>query len=143
MELELYRKRSASDSDLSGSENDDSSDEEPKKTRIQKKAKLTIEVDEEVDDEQENVEVKVIDSEEPGEEKPEETRRGSAQKTNQGGDLEGHHCVEISVPLEVKKETTKDLLTVFSDLIVVKFKKNESYETVKGRWCLPCSIEPM
>jgi len=41
------------------------------------------------------------------------------------------------MPHEVKKETIKDLLTIFSDLVVVKFKKNESYKMVKGRWCLP------
>lgn len=47
---------------------------------------------------------------------------------------------EFSVPqeLNVKKDSTKDLLTIFSDLVTVKFKRNEDEETVKGRWCLIC-----
>ena len=45
-----------------------------------------------------------------------------------------------SVPQEfnVKKDSTKDLLTIFSDLVNVKFKQNGYFETVRGRWCLLC-----
>ena len=32
----------------------------------------------------------------------------------------------------MKKETTKDLLTICSDIVVVKFKTEETYKTVKG-----------
>jgi hypothetical protein len=39
----------------------------------------------------------------------------------------------------VKKDTTKDLLTIFSDIVTVQFKKKSgAIETVKGRWCFPC-----
>lgn len=39
----------------------------------------------------------------------------------------------------MKKDTTKDLLTIFSDIVTVQFnKKNGAVETVRGRWCLPC-----
>lgn len=38
-----------------------------------------------------------------------------------------------------KVDTTKDLLTIFSDRVDVKFmKKDGSYEVVRGRWCLVC-----
>jgi hypothetical protein len=128
------RKHSASDSDSSGS--NDSSEEEPasnaRPRRVRKKVKRAdASADEEEDDEKEVVEVEVIDDEKPGEEEPEEERE-------RHGDLEDRHRVGISLPLDVKKETTKDLLLIFSDLVVVKFKKKESYETIKGRWCLPC-----
>ena len=55
-----------------------------------------------------------------------------------GGDLDDRHHVKIPLALAVKKEKTRDLLTIFSDLVVVKFKKGELCETVKGRWCLCC-----
>jgi hypothetical protein len=48
---------------------------------------------------------------------------------------------EFSIPqqLNVKKDSTKDLLTIFSDLVTVKFKRNSAdMETVRGRWCLLC-----
>ncbi|KAF8469357.1 hypothetical protein DFH94DRAFT_795794 [Russula ochroleuca] len=88
------QKQSASKSESTESRND-SSDEEPRTSRVRKKVKQAIDIDEEVKNEQEEVEV---------------------------------------------EETTKDLLMIFSDLVVVKFKMKETYETVKGRWCLPCKI---
>jgi hypothetical protein len=53
-------------------------------------------------------------------------------------DLEEHHRAEIPTLLPVKKDSTKDLLTIFSDRVTVKFKSGETFETIKGRWCLPC-----
>jgi hypothetical protein len=38
----------------------------------------------------------------------------------------------------LKRDTTKDLLTIFSQSVVVKFKKDNQSEKKKGRWCLPC-----
>ncbi|KAI0268075.1 hypothetical protein BGY98DRAFT_1101651 [Russula aff. rugulosa BPL654] len=83
-----------------------------------------------VDDEPEEDAVKIVDLEEPQEE-----CWGTVQKKNKGCNLEGHHHVKISEQLEVKKETTKDLLTICLNIIVVKFKTKEMYEIVKGQWC--------
>jgi len=38
----------------------------------------------------------------------------------------------------MKKDSTRDLLTIFSDLVTVKFKKGTQSETSRGQWCLPC-----
>ncbi|KAH9028181.1 hypothetical protein EDB84DRAFT_1258119, partial [Lactarius hengduanensis] len=38
----------------------------------------------------------------------------------------------------VKTDSTKDILLLFSQITSVKFKKNDTYETVKGRWCNLC-----
>jgi hypothetical protein len=49
--------------------------------------------------------------------------------------------VEVAAPYEkaVKTDSARDLLTVFSDRIDVKFtKKDGSFEVLKGRWCLLC-----
>jgi hypothetical protein len=53
-------------------------------------------------------------------------------------DLADRHNAEIPSALVVKNESVKDLLTIFSDLVVVKFTKGDRDETVKGRWCLVC-----
>ncbi len=58
---------------------DDSLNEGPPKCHHCKKVKPMTEVNEEVDNEQEEVEIEVVDSEELGE-KPEEEHRQSAQK---------------------------------------------------------------
>ena len=156
------RKHSISESDSSG--DDDTSDEEAKTRKARKRVKHTTGVDEEVEDVQNNVEV--IDMEELDDELDDERPRGSAQRHNkvfsqtlycsnrrlpieQEGDLEDRHRVEIPSTLMTKKDSTRDLLTIFSDILVVKFKmankddvvegfEETVYETVKGRWCLPC-----
>ena len=57
----------------------------------------------------------------------------------QGGNgLEEQHEIKIGTLLAVKKETTKDLLTIFSDTVNVKFKKGDEHEKIKGGWCMPC-----
>jgi hypothetical protein len=53
-------------------------------------------------------------------------------------DLEERHRAEIPMLLPVKKDSTKDLLMIFSDRVTVKFNSGETVETIKGRWCLPC-----
>jgi hypothetical protein len=53
-------------------------------------------------------------------------------------DLEERHQGDIPDTLIVKKDTTKDLLTIFSDRLTVKFKKGGITKAVKGRWCNPC-----
>jgi len=56
----------------------------------------------------------------------------------QASDLEDRHRSEIPAVLVVKNESTKDLLTVFSDLVTVNFKKENKTTNLKGRWCLLC-----
>jgi hypothetical protein len=53
-------------------------------------------------------------------------------------DLEYRHRGEIPAVLVVKKDSTKDLLTIFSDLVTVNFKKGEVTTNARGRWCLLC-----
>jgi len=50
-----------------------------------------------------------------------------------GGNLEELHQSNIPTKLKVKAESTKDLLLIFSECVMVKFKKeNDSYEMVVG-----------
>lgn len=59
----------------------------------------------------------------------------------QGEGDDGNDDRDRYIPQEynVKKDSTKDLLTVFSDLVTVKFRQqNGDVETAKGRWCLLC-----
>jgi hypothetical protein len=53
-------------------------------------------------------------------------------------ETEGPHQIDIPVELRVKKDSTKDLLTIFSARVTVNFKKGENTETVSGRWCMIC-----
>ena len=56
-----------------------------------------------------------------------------------GGNLEELHQSNIPTKLKVKAESTKDLLLIFSECVMVKFKKeNDSYEMVVGWWCNAC-----
>jgi hypothetical protein len=61
--------------------------------------------------------------------------------TEQDSGLEDHHIIKAPMELSVKKDTMKDLLTVFLDIVTVQFKKSSVVvETVRGRWCLPCKL---
>jgi hypothetical protein len=50
----------------------------------------------------------------------------------QASDLEDRHCGEIPVALVVKNDTTKDLLTIFLDIVTVNFKKVDKMTNLKG-----------
>jgi hypothetical protein len=52
--------------------------------------------------------------------------------------LQERHKIDIGSLLAVKKEKTKDLLTIFSDIVEVKFKKGDGHQMLRGWWCLPC-----
>ncbi len=54
----------------------------------------------------------------------------------QASDLEDQHRGKIPAALVVKNESMKDLLTIFSDLVTVNFKKENKMTNLKGRWCL-------
>lgn len=47
-------------------------------------------------------------------------------------ELEDHHHADISESLIVKKDSTRDLLLIFSDHLKVQFTKGETSETLKG-----------
>ncbi|KAH9041793.1 hypothetical protein EDB85DRAFT_1886448 [Lactarius pseudohatsudake] len=147
IKLKNSRKRPASESESEESEDEESSDDEPK-VRCKKRAKqaraTSAELDEIVNDSgPEVVEVEVVDGGDDGasDNEPDEERQSSAQGKKRGDDLEDRHRVKIPSQVGVKKGLTKDLLTIFSDHVVVKFMKNEGYETVKGWWCLPCKAD--
>ena len=54
-------------------------------------------------------------------------------------DLGSKHHSEIPEVLPTKKDTTKDLLLMFSDRLTVVFKlKGGETETLTGQWCLIC-----
>ncbi|KAN0124317.1 hypothetical protein V8E52_001966 [Russula decolorans] len=61
-----------------------------------------------------------------------------SEDAEQASDLEDQHRGEIPGVLVIKSDTTKDLLTVFSDLVTVNFKKGNKTTNLKGRWCLIC-----
>ena len=48
------------------------------------------------------------------------------------------HQLDLPIELRVKKDTTKDLLTIFSARVTVNFRKGQNNETITGRWCLLC-----
>jgi hypothetical protein len=53
--------------------------------------------------------------------------------------LDDIHRAGIPDQKAVKADSTRDMLTVFTDKVSVKFThKNGGTETVKGRWCLIC-----
>ena len=151
------RKRQASDE----SSNDDSSSasEGPSQKRKPRKRKKQPEV---YDDDQSNLDIipEEVEDEheegggadvEPGDEVSNNILAYGFRKftslqgeTEQDSGLEDRHIIEAPAELFVKKDTTKDLLTIFSDIVTVQFKKKDAVETVRGRWCLPCkSVQSM
>jgi hypothetical protein len=53
----------------------------------------------------------------------------------QASSLEEQHYGEIPEALVVKADSTRDLLTIFSDKLSVNFKTREDTTNLKGRWC--------
>ena len=51
---------------------------------------------------------------------------------------EDRHQLDIPLEYRVKKDTTKDLLTIFSARTNVNFKKGQTSEQISGRWCMIC-----
>ncbi|KIM61911.1 hypothetical protein SCLCIDRAFT_120776 [Scleroderma citrinum Foug A] len=47
--------------------------------------------------------------------------------------------LSILVPCRTKKQNTKDLLTIFSNTITVRFAKEDgTSEMLRGWWCMIC-----
>ena len=61
-------------------------------------------------------------------------------EAEQESSLEDHHLIEAPTELSMKKDSMKDLLPIFSDIVIVQFKKKDAVETVRGHWCLPCKL---
>jgi hypothetical protein len=53
-------------------------------------------------------------------------------------ETEDRHQLDIPIEIRVKRDTTKDLLTIFSARTTVNFKKGLNSETINGRWCMLC-----
>ncbi|KZS92167.1 hypothetical protein SISNIDRAFT_486701 [Sistotremastrum niveocremeum HHB9708] len=55
---------------------------------------------------------------------------------------------ELPPSRPTKKESVRDLLTIFSDTVKVKFTVKDddnevvAVQTLKGRWCLVCREDP-
>jgi hypothetical protein len=56
----------------------------------------------------------------------------------QNSDLEDRHRGDIPAALAVKNDTTRDLLTIFSDHVFVNVEVKKKLTKTKGRWCLIC-----
>jgi hypothetical protein len=126
-----------------------SSDEEHEDQHPHKKMKhVNHDTDEEVEvDQVEDEEPEVVDDEDEAvaEEEGEKVSCSAAVQViklmwmiKEASDLEEQHHGEIPDELIVKNDTTKDLLTIFSDRLNVNFKKRNKITELKGRWCLPC-----
>lgn len=57
-------------------------------------------------------------------------------------ELEDRHHTDILESLIVKKDSTRDLLLIFSDCLKVQLTKGKTSETLKGQWCLQCKCCP-
>ena len=130
------------------SDDDASSGDEWKVLHPRKKVKHADEADEEVEEEvvsEELEEVDEADDEQPDNNKGENVSCCAAVHqvrltwiVKEASGLEEQHRGEILEALAVKKDTMRDLLTVFSDRFTVKFKKGDKIQVLKGQWCLPC-----
>ena len=53
--------------------------------------------------------------------------------------MQDKHHGELQAARHVKKQNTKDLLTIFSDRVTVRFINMDAREELKlGRWCMVC-----
>ncbi|KIM58355.1 hypothetical protein SCLCIDRAFT_55519, partial [Scleroderma citrinum Foug A] len=53
-------------------------------------------------------------------------------------DLGNEHCAEVMPAHKIKKRNTKDLLTIFTDRVRVKFVIAGKVDLLWGRWCMIC-----
>ena len=65
-----------------------------------------------------------------------QSQADTSQLVKEGNNLKKRHHGEIPESSIVKKDTTKDLLTVFSDHVTINFKKaSGKIQALQGRWC--------
>jgi hypothetical protein len=149
------RKRPATTRTDDDNSSADESDSEPQVSHCRKKAKhsnktwTVEEVDEHEPDTEEVDEGELEDNESM--DNPDKGKEDEVQSSNhihkfcsyltswQGDNgLQKQHEIEIGLLQPVKKDSMKDLLTVFSDILDVKFKKGDGYQKLRGRWCMLC-----
>ncbi|RDB17308.1 hypothetical protein Hypma_001668 [Hypsizygus marmoreus] len=131
------RKRQASDNE----ESDDTSDGDTCSRHQKKSARKAPAAQTTDDEEPEEPEVKVVDDNIAGEgqrdEEDEDNPNSNDEDTPDG--LETKHNNPVPSTKVVKKDSTKDLLLIMTDIVQVKFKVgNDDYTSIKGRWCIPC-----
>ena len=146
------RKRQASESEDS-SDNSSPASEGPSRKRKNRKRKKQVEL---YDDDRSDIIPEEVEDDEPDRDRGRGANNGpddevmiiyfrtvfenlhSFLKAESG--LEDCHIIKAPTEVSVKKDTTKDLLMIFSDIVTVQFKKKigGATETVKGRWYLPC-----
>ncbi|KAF8067557.1 hypothetical protein FPV67DRAFT_1561917 [Lyophyllum atratum] len=126
-------KKRLPESDDEGSDGEESQSEEEAPRPKKKKAKKSEPVEEVSDDEEDEM-VEEVDDE------------GGDVEGDEGGDVEGvgeeeDRDKDVAV---VKKDTTRDLLTIFSDRVKVQFipKNGDKPEVLRGRWCTVCKASP-
>ncbi|KAI0288778.1 hypothetical protein B0F90DRAFT_1827129 [Multifurca ochricompacta] len=116
-------------SDESSSNNDSNSSPDAPSHPKWKPHKQKKHVDPEVYEVEESVtEPEHIEEEEWSSDEPEEGN--DEAKSDHESDLDDHHCIEAPPELNMKKSATKDLLTIFSDLITVHFTRGSITETM-------------
>ncbi|GLB40087.1 hypothetical protein LshimejAT787_0705970 [Lyophyllum shimeji] len=112
----------------------DGSDDEEEQPRRKKKKMRVVTVEESEDEES------VEEIEHEGSEEVEEVADDAAEDQEDTVDLELHQQSEIPEIRAVKKDSTRDILLIFTDIVTVKFlpKTGEPAEVKKGRWCKVC-----
>ncbi|KAG6905516.1 hypothetical protein DXG01_002279 [Tephrocybe rancida] len=107
----------------SGKESEPEEEEWPKKKSRSKQSKAVL---------------KLSDSDEEDLGKDNENEEQSSEDE---GELHEQHIQAIPTVHPVKKDSTKDLLTIFSDHVTVKFVSRVKTEEGKGRWCKVCKAD--
>ena len=70
-----------------------------------------------------------------------DTDNNNKQSDEASDGLQDRHRASIPQRITQRKEKTKDLLLIFSDITTVNFNfKNGSRNTLKGRWCYECKL---
>ncbi|KAG6904054.1 hypothetical protein DXG01_012929, partial [Tephrocybe rancida] len=111
------RKRALRHDNSSSEESDHEEEEWPKKKSKSKRSTAVF---------------KLSDSDEEDLGKDNENEEQSSEDE---GELREQHIQGIPPVRPVKKDSTKDLLTIFSDRVTVKFVSGVKTEEGKGRWC--------
>lgn len=116
--------------------------------RRRKKAKLsiyTVETEEEDIEEVDNPEIEEVDAVNPPSDNSNEVRSHIynywiwlTRRKGDGDGLKSQHRIEVGSLHAVKKESTWNLLTIFSDHVIINIKVGDEKETHRGWWCMPC-----
>jgi hypothetical protein len=75
---------------------------------------------------------------EPGDDVEEGSKISGNEDEDEGSSLEERHRAPIPKKLNVKGDSVRDILTIFTEWTTVKFSDEGKVEMVTGRWCLIC-----